>query len=41
MAQMRPQPRWPAQPQVRPSTQAAASGSNIIRSILNLKKLCE
>ncbi|CAH1405997.1 unnamed protein product [Nezara viridula] len=26
MAQMRPQPRWPAQPQVRPSTQAAASG---------------
>lgn len=26
MAQMRPQPRWPAQPQVRPSTQAPASG---------------
>lgn len=26
MAQMRPQPRWPAQPQVRPSTQAPTSG---------------
>lgn len=26
MAQMRPQPRWPAQPPVRPSTQAPASG---------------
>lgn len=26
MAQMRPQPRWAAQPHVRPNTQAAASG---------------
>lgn len=28
MAQMRPQPRWPAQPALRPNTQAPGTGKN-------------
>lgn len=34
MAQMRPQPRWPAQPQVRPSAQTASKDFKYILNIV-------
>ncbi len=32
MTQMRPQPRWPAQPQVRPNAQTASTYQNLLSS---------